>query len=65
MLQGAREQIGHGGERNVRVRPYIDSIARGELGRSQVIEKYERTDHLPIRGGQHPPHHKTAQIAFA
>ena len=65
MLQRAGEKIGHGGKRNVRMRPHVDPVPRRELRRTQVIEKNERPDHLPALGRQHPPHDEAAEVALA
>ena len=65
MLERAVEQISDRGQRNMWVRPYIDAGSCGELRRAQVIEKDERTHHLPAGKGQNPPHHEAAQVAFS
>ena len=61
----AVEQIGDGGEADVRVRAHVDAArdAGRELDRPHVVEEHERPDHPVLREGQHPPHLEPAQIA--
>src|ERR1700722_16586069 len=65
MLERPGEEISHCRERNMRVRPDVDSISGCELRRAQMIEKNERPHHLPARGGQHAPYDEAAQVTLA
>ena len=59
----ALEQIGDGGEPDVRVRAHVDALADQELGRPHLVEEDEGPDHLLLRGRQGAPHLETAEIA--
>jgi hypothetical protein len=48
----AFEEIGHGREPDVRMRPHVHAAARRELRRPHVIEEDERPDHLVRMAGQ-------------
>ena len=50
MYQRAFEQIGYGGQSDMRVRPYIDRLARIETHGAHVIKKNERADVAPRCG---------------
>ncbi len=39
---------GHGGEPDVRVRAHVDPVTGAELGRPEMVEEDERTDHPPV-----------------
>ena len=47
----ALEQVGHGGEPDVRVRAHVDALPEQELGRPHLVEEDERPDHLPRADG--------------
>src|SRR5262245_14398114 len=51
----AREQIGHRGKTEMRVRPYVGAPRniRREAHRTEMIEKDERADHAPLCERQH------------
>src|SRR2546428_12244617 len=60
------EQIGDGGEADVRMRPDVETPAGAERGRSHLIEEDERADHAPPPGGQGAAHvEPVAEIARA
>ncbi len=51
----------------MRMWPHIGfrrQAGRDLLG-AHAVEKDIRADHAPLRGGQHPPDHKSPQIALA
>ena len=60
---GALEQVGHGGEPDVRVRPHIDARAGREVHGPHVVEKNERPHHLVRMRGQQPSHAEAAEVA--
>ena len=43
----AVEQVGHGGEPDMRVRAHVHALAGDELHRAHLVEEDERPDHLP------------------
>ena len=53
----ALEQIGDGGEADVRMRPHVDAArdAGREVHRPHVVEEHERADHAPLRAGSTRP----------
>ena len=61
----AVEQIGHGGEPDVRMRAHVDAGADEELRRTHLIEKDKRPDHLPPRRRQGAAHGEAAEVASA
>ena len=61
----ALEQIGHGREPDVRVRPHVHALPGRERDRPEVIEEDERTDALARERGQHAPHLEPAEVARA
>ena len=65
MLELAAEQVGDGGEPDVRVRPHVDALAGQELGRPGLVEEDERPDHLPLRRRQRAAHLEAAEVAGA
>jgi hypothetical protein len=60
----ALEQIGEGGEPDMRMRADVDVARepRGELRRPHVVEEDERPDHSMAMIGQHPTHLEPAEI---
>ncbi len=48
MVDGAGEQIGDGGEVDVRMRAHVDSAAGGEMRRAHLVEEDERPDRGPL-----------------
>src|SRR6185503_15069800 len=66
MHDRAVEQIGDGGEPDMRMRPHVHALAGDELHRAEMIEEDEGTDHLPLAMRQRAPHHESvAEIARA
>ena len=63
MHERAFEQVRHGREPDVRVRPHVDALPRPEVRRSHVIEEDERTDGLQPHRGQHATHGEIAEVA--
>ena len=61
----ALEQVGDGGEADVRMRPHVDAVADQELGRPHLVEEDEGPDHLLLRRGQRAAHLEAAEIAGA
>jgi hypothetical protein len=49
----------------MRMRSDVDPRAPRELRRTQVIEKYERPDHLQAARWQYAAYHKAAEVTFA
>ncbi len=58
----AVEQIGDGGEPDMRVRPHVDAVAGAEHRRSEMIEEDERPDHARARRRQRAMHLEAAEI---
>jgi len=65
MLELALEKIGHGGQPDMRVGPYIDPAIMDELSWAHLIKKDERPYQLPLGRRQCPAHFKPAKIAGA
>src|SRR5262249_57294018 len=66
MHDAAVEQIGHGGEPDMRMRPHVHALAGDELHRAEMIEEDEWTDHLPLAMRQRAPYGKAvAEVAGA
>ena len=61
----ALEQIGDGGEADVRVRAHVDAVADQELGRPHLVEEDEGPDHLLLGRGQRAAHLEAAEVAGA
>ena len=61
----AVEQVGDGGEADVRMRAHVDAGADEKLGRPHLVEEDEGADHLPPRRRQRTAHGKAAEIAGA
>ena len=64
MHQRALEQISHRGQPDMRMRPYVNSLARIETHGAHVIKKDEWTDGAPRRGGQQTSHLETVTEVF-
>ena len=60
MLHRAFEQVGHGGQPDVRVRPHVVVVLRPGDDRTEVVEEQEGPDRLARRGGQQAAHPKAA-----
>src|SRR6516165_2107122 len=58
----AVEQIGDGGEPDMRVRPHVDAVAGLEHRRAEMIEEDERSDHARASRRQRAMHLKAAEI---
>src|SRR5258708_38186999 len=65
VLDLALEQVGDGGEADVRMWPHIDAGAGLEGDRSHLIEEDEGADHAALAGGQHAADLEAAEIAHA
>ena len=50
MLDRAFEQIGDGGEVDVRVRANVHALAGGKPRRAELVDEDERADHGPLAG---------------
>jgi hypothetical protein len=59
---GAGEEVGDGGQPDMRVRPHVQAIAEQELRRPHLVEEDERADHLLAPGGQGAPHLEAAEV---
>ena len=46
------QQVGHGGQANVRVRAHIQATAFGEPVRPHFVEENKRADHAALLAGQ-------------
>ena len=65
-MMRAVEQIGDGGEPDMRMRPHVHALAGHELHRAEMIEEDEGPDHLPLAMRQRAPHHESvAEVAGA
>jgi hypothetical protein len=65
MQERTRKQIGNGRERNMRMGSDVNAFTGLKSSRPEVVEKDERSDHLPRCGRQHAAYHKAAEIALA
>ena len=62
----AVEQIGDGGEPDMRMRAHVEAVAGLEHGRPEMIEEHERADHARLRRRQRAPHREAvAEIGGA
>ena len=61
----AIEQVGDGGEPDVRMRAHVDAGADEKLGGPHLVEEDEGADHLAPRRRQRAAHGKAAEIAGA
>ena len=52
----AVEQVGDGGEPDMRMRPHVEAVAGAELGRAEMIEEHERPDHARLHRRQRAAH---------
>ena len=60
----ALEQIGHGGEADMRMRPDIEAGARREDRRTHMVEEHERAERAALGERQHAAHlEPVAEIA--
>jgi hypothetical protein len=65
-MMRAVEQIGDGGEPDMRMRPHVHALPGDELHRPHLIEEDEGADHLPLAVGQRAAHGEAvAEIAHA
>ena len=62
MVDRAGEQIGHGGEVDMRMRADVDAVAGRQPGRPHLVEEDERPDRRPRLVGQRPVDLETAKI---
>ncbi len=58
----AVEQVGDGGEPDMRVRPHVDAVAGLEHGRPEMVEENERPDHARMPRRQRAMHLEAAEI---
>lgn len=58
----AFEQIGDGGQVDVRMRPHVDPLARRQMRRPHLVEEQERADHGALTVRQSAMHLEAAQI---
>src|SRR3546814_127371 len=56
MVDRAFEQIGHGGEVDVRMRPHVHPLPDVEMRWPELVDEDEGADHRPLLVGQGPPH---------
>jgi hypothetical protein len=49
----------------MRMRADVDPLPGQKLGRAELLEEDERTDHLPLGRGQGTPHPEAAEVAGA
>ena len=61
----ALEQVGHGGEPDMRMRTDVQASSQDELRRTHLVEEDERADHLLARRRQGAAYLEPAQIAGA
>jgi hypothetical protein len=61
----AVEQVGRGGEADVRVRADVDALADDELRRAHLVPEDEGADHLPPRRGKGAADLEAAEVAGA
>jgi len=58
----AADQVSDRGEADVRMRAHVDPLPQQKLGRTHLIEKDERSDHLAARRRQRPAHLEAAEV---
>jgi hypothetical protein len=58
----AVEQVGDGGEPDMRVRPHVEPLSGKELARPHLVEEDEGADHLPLLRGQGAAHLEAAHV---
>jgi hypothetical protein len=58
----AVEQVRHGGEADVRVRPHVDAVTGAEYRGPKMVEENERPNQARLRGGQGAMHLEAAEI---
>ena len=61
----ALEEIGDGGQPDVRMPAHVDAASGRELDRPHLVEEDERTNELAFGCGQHASYREAAQIAAA
>ena len=61
----ALEQIRHGRQADMRMRPNIQPASSQKLARSHLIEEDERPDHLALPRRQRAPHLEAADVMRA
>ena len=61
----AIEQVGDGGEPDVRMRAHVDAGADEKLGGAHLVEEDEGADHLAACRGQRTAHREAAEVAGA
>ena len=62
MLDRAVEQIGDGGEVDVRVRADVHALAGRQPRRAELVDEDERPDHRPLSRRQRAPHLELAEV---
>ena len=62
-VQGARTNISHRREADMRVRPNIETMSRSEICGPHMIEEDKRPDMTARLCGKHAAHGKAAEIA--
>src|SRR3546814_9623653 len=62
MVDRAFEQIGYGGEIDVRMRPHVHSLPDVEMRRAELVDEDEGADHRAGFVGQGSPHVEGADI---
>ena len=55
----AVEQIGHGGEPDMGMRPHVHPLPGDELHRAEMVEEDERPDHLALAVRQRAAHRRS------
>ncbi len=56
MQDRALEQVAHGGQADVRVRPHVQALAGAQAHRAELVEEHERAHGAPGGAGQRPVH---------
>ena len=59
----AFEQVRHGGEADMRMRPDVHPLAGREDGDTHLVEEGEGTHHAARHGGENPTNLETTQVA--
>src|SRR4030095_9967406 len=62
MVDGAVEQIGDGGEIDMRMRPHVHAFAGHQLRRPEMVDEDKGPDHRPLSLRQRPPDFECAQV---
>jgi len=64
MQDSTFEQIGDGGQPDMRVRPHVHATTRWEIGGGHVVEENERPDGFAMGDRQHAADAESSKVAL-